>query len=434
MRRGSRVAFPLVQLAAAAVALGAWVVLARTQPESYQALPVQAFTVGVPVSLVLTAGIPYLLPNHFRGPVTSGRQGPWAVPVTLAVGAVAAAAASGVLLGLLGAPAAGAVLATAALLSAGVLVAQLARVRLALPLMLFGGLAAPLVPLVWLVVALLPGPSARAVVGVVLLGAAAALLGLLCVPWAAAPGDVTRAGAALAVRASAPLVLHLVAFGALLQGPRLAATLTGAGPGDVVDAHLLMLLLGAGATGVASVHAVLSVGLQTAADDGFERRRGRTARAYAVLGAGVSTVLLLVVWLAAGVLLPGLPRLGLAGGVLAAVTMAALAAYYSVSALLLRAGRAPVLATASLTVATAYLATEAAWPAGTLLGAAARFAAAVLLLPVVLLLVASLSSRLSAGAARRPARDVAGLVRTAATAAAGLVPALLVAGTAALLR
>ncbi len=295
MRRGSRVAFPLVQLAAAAVALGAWVVLARTQPESYQALPVQAFTVGVPVSLVLTAGIPYLLPNHFRGPVTSGRQGPWAVPVTLAVGAVAAAAASGVLLGLLGAPAAGAVLATAALLSAGVLVAQLARVRLALPLMLFGGLAAPLVPLVWLVVALLPGPSARAVVGVVLLGAAAALLGLLCVPWAAAPGDVTRAGAALAVRASAPLVLHLVAFGALLQGPRLAATLTGAGPGDVVDAHLLMLLLGAGATGVASVHAVLSVGLQTAADDGFERRRGRTARAYAVLGAGVSTVLLLVV-------------------------------------------------------------------------------------------------------------------------------------------
>ena len=167
---------------------------------------------------------------------------------------------------------------------------------------------------------------------------------------------VPRSGARSALRSSVPLVPHLIAFGALTQGPRLAMTLAGGSSELLVQASYAMQFMGIGFAGVASVHGVLSASLQSASSDRFRETSVNYAWSYAILGvfASLAVPLALVTpirRLFAGMVAPSAGQL-----VAMSLCFAALTGYYLQSTSLLRLERTSALAWISVPVVTVYLA------------------------------------------------------------------------------
>lgn len=343
----------LVQLASAALALVGWMALEVVARPELRVVAVEVLTMASILSLPMTLGIAYTLPNFFRHTQPDERRtpGPWSGHVSIAALTCLVAGCAGVLIVLviprLTAP--GLATTCAATIATAVLVSQLARIDGRLTLALAGAAVAPLAPLTWLLlgageIAERPGAVVFSFVSL------AALLMLLCLT--RAYGSSIRAVTRRAVYAVAPstaLVLHLLAFTVLMQGVRLLPVITGDDE-LLLEAHVPALVLGAAFTLVSSGQGVLAVKVQTAGD-GSPRRRPSLLPLYVALGATGATAVMLV---SIGVNVRDVAFVSpstIAGAVGAT---AALTAYYRQSAETLRRQRTWVLPSASLAASGAF--------------------------------------------------------------------------------
>lgn len=347
--------FPLAQIGAAGLAFLLWGLMSVRLSAGSQLIPVRSFTAAVPLSLTLSLGVSYLLPNLYRGTDPSLRRvrGPWSgalsismvLPAALAMGGLGAALipSTSPRLDLIVA-----VISSSASLAFGVLTAQIGRIVERLRLVLLGVSAPVILPALWLAVRELDLGTGATVV----FASAQALYCLACF-------CVLRSGAEfrrlpwkqLRTLGSVSLVPHLVLFGVIIQGMRVPASFGGAG--QLVVAHQLMLCASVGYTLLASGNAQLSVALQVADPSDLDRVLRTSARRYSVLSV-TSAIAALIAVLAAQTY-ASTSHSSLVGAL--AVTMIPLCVlnvgfYYSLSTQFMRASKtSPVLLSSSSSVA-----------------------------------------------------------------------------------
>jgi hypothetical protein len=395
------VAFPLIQILSAAIGLSAWVALELLASAPYQALPIQVYAIAAVASLPLTLGLPYLLPNEFRG---SRKEewtgtGPWSASLTVATWASVAAAACGFALTLTaafldfdGIALVGSWLSAAALIAGSIMATQLARITMNVPKMLmstWGNLAVPVTAL-----ALLPlNPtyviSALGIATVSLAGtiyfAAAARRQLISLS-----SGLSQLGRTI-IRQAVVLIPHLFAFSVLMQGLRLSTSLVGS-TRDLVSAHLLMLLVSIGGTLVASIHALIVVRVQTSSVQDLSTNVLKNSRIYLTLALSGSLASLAAAKLAPFAL-EGFPLLDAQGALAFASVIPSLVMYYALSGILLRSGATHLLLAASVSAVATFLILSVVFGPGDINEALAAYAISMTVLPFVCALLSFFTSR-----------------------------------------
>ena len=198
-----------------------------------------------------------------------------------------------------------------------------------------------------------------------------------------------------------PLVPHMLAFGFLLQGTRLAAAIDGsASSADVAQASYQMLFLGVGFAMVSGIHGIVSASIQKATPAHFDATVAKYARAYGFLGAGAAGCLLVTVLSPIRGAMAGMQAPSATDLFCMALIPAALCAYYFFSTLLVRVERTPVLAIVTVSAAALYLGASALhdW---SVTGRLVAYAFTMLLLPVIVAPISAARSHLSGPTLRR---------------------------------
>jgi hypothetical protein len=412
---------PVIQLAAAGLTLGLWVLVDRWVSSSYEVLSVTVFSTSAVLALTLTAGIAYVLPNQFRAADRSSwsEVGAWSSPISIAIAVNRVAASAGAVLALIAIAVpelavTAATLAAGSILSMAILTAQLARLADSTWAMATALAPNPFIPLCFLVLHGLGVPLDWAVA---MFCVAALALGeaivrryrSMTVPLAA----VDRSAVGSTVRSAGPLVPHLLCFAAIMQGPRLMEAIGGSSS-QLVASHQVMLLVAVGTTVITSFHGYISVSLQSTTDATYhERLRGFGLR-YGAIGAAASLAVAALL-LAAPRVIDGFAPLDGPGRIAVIAALPIISTYYALSAQLVRAGRTTVLAVVSATTLAIYALLSALAPASTASGSFVRYALCLAALPIVLWVVT----------ARVDPSQRLPLARLAATAAVGFVPLVL---------
>ncbi|MGB3764480.1 MAG: hypothetical protein WA966_14795 [Ornithinimicrobium sp.] len=340
---GSRSALVLIQLGSAGAALIAWLALSVLVPAEPQQEAVAALSIGTVVGLVLSLGVPVILPNLLRGvDLSLGIRGTaGAVPLIIVglLSAVACVLGSAAFIAGLGGPAPLAAGYGGALAS-GQAAAQLARVRYDLLTMAVSVLPVVMFPVSWLAVlsADLAPLSSRVVVGVCLVACLASSQWRVLRSRGTAGARVGRSQWAWLGQAI-PLVPHMIFFSALLQGPRLVASFS-ADAELLIAVHIPMLVLNGCFTALAAFNAVWTVTVQMSDDADLHHRWTSLCTQMLVAGAGLAVL--------AGVTIVVLLKLefvepvGSGMIVLAALAPFVLSLYYAGAAVVVRDGQRSV--------------------------------------------------------------------------------------------
>lgn len=428
-----RLRFAAIQLASAGLGMLAWMVLPRFATGAEQEPAILAFALGPVVALPLTLGVPAMLPNAFRRSADGAylKPGSWAGPLRLIGAILCAVMVVGSVLGIVavssGLPLGSVVLTAsyAAGMGTWLISAQVARIRDSIGLMTAGALLNPLLPLAWIVFAVMGLPAGVAVCATALL-IDASCLGI----WVSMRG-LLRAGesrpaadARNALAVAVILVPHLMLFAVLVQGVRLSAILVGR-PSLLEMAHLASLGLTMISVLINSIHALLSVRIQTADDPDLPGAVKATSAGYGALALG-STVITQVFYF----VLPVISGVDVPVSVAAPLGLAvpALTVYYACSAIQLRTGSAFRLLAASGAAVVLWAVLTAGLRPDSLIGLAWVYAFAPLALALVAALLGSFSpNAVTRAGTRLMLRRIAGMIAAslAILAASGLAGYLL---------
>jgi hypothetical protein len=164
------------------------------------------------------------------------------------------------------------------------------------------------------------------------------------------------------VKVGLPLLPHMFAFGALLQGARLAATLRGGRPNVVAEASSMMLFLGVGFAVIAGIHGLLATSIQRTRTDLLGESLRRFAWAYGLLGLASAVGTVIVVYSPMRTFLDDMPKPSALVGAAMAAAPSALCCYYLLSSLLVRVERTAVLALVTVSVSATYFVVAAVHP------------------------------------------------------------------------
>lgn len=351
---GSRfryVGFPVIQLSVAAFGLAGWFLVGRVGKADEQSVAVAAYSNGSVLGLVLTLGLPFVLPNYFRGAKLEGhrRSGPWSPVVAVSVAVPLAVLVGGLISWSVGLIASTVALtgAYAASLSLSMTAAQLARVRGSLTSLALSLTPQVLLPFLWLAgVLLLLSANANVVQTVVALSGVSVLLAIGQLAWIGAPARAWLPALRVVSRHALPLLPHMLAFAFLLQAPRILVGVLGS-RSELHEMHLLLLVVNAAATLIASFNSILVVHIQTVSDDDFENQWKRFAWRYAGIGLFTSLFSMAAILGGARLGLFGNIRVDYSRGVLLASVPATLCCYYAVSSLIVRDAKTWILPCAS---------------------------------------------------------------------------------------
>jgi len=417
-RSWRKLRFAAIQLASAGAGMVAWMVLPRIASGVEQEPAIVAFALGPILALPLTLGIPATLPNAFRRDEDGRylRPGSWSGPMRIVFGVIALATVLGIVLSVIG-EVFSLRLETAALtasytagMGTWLIAAQVSRIRESSTLMAAGGLLNPALPAAWILFTGLGLPlslassASVAVMSALCAGIWLGMRGLLKTDISAPGGDARRA-----LLLAVVLVPHLALFAALMQGVRLSAIVVG-DPGLLEQAHLASLGVTMVSVLVNSIHALLSVRIQTSGDPALIGSIRVTSLGYGAL-ALISTVITMIFYL----VLPFVSGVGvpLAIAVPLGSSVPALAVYYASSAIQLRTGSAVrLLAASGGAVALWALATVLFHP-DSLLGLAWVFAIAPTSLATIAVVLGSFSLEpLTRAATRLMMRRMAPMVGT----------------------
>lgn len=351
--------FPLLQIATGGVSFLAWAWLSHQVPlNQYSAMQI-AVAWGSALFLPLSLGLPFVLANFSR---TQGDIGRFAIALRLVVGTAGVAAIVGGLLVLL--PSDGSQLTVgltviiASLISLSTLLQQIGRLRWSLPWMLsgvVGSLALPFAAAVWV-----GGGGARNQT----LVATAAMLALVAACTCGAvivalretfATKAKRTDIGSALHLSLPLIPHLLAFGLLMQGPRLAVSLVPNTEEEVLNAAYLMQFMGIGFAVVASLHGLASTSIQRSSDAEYAARRPHFAAYYGAIGAFSAAATVGALYSPITRLFSGFTTPDPIVLVAVAACFGSLALYYYSSAVIIRLGRTRLLPSVSVPIVTLYL-------------------------------------------------------------------------------
>lgn len=414
-----RTVIPVIQLSAAGLTLGLWLVVNQQVSADYEVLVVKVFSYSAVLALTLTAGIAYVLPNLFRvaDRETWSGTGAWSTPVAIAatlnrVCALGGAALAVVAIAVPELRVVAATLAASAVLSTALLTAQLARLQDSKWGMAVALSPNPFIPFVFLVLHGLgvPLPWAVAVFCGVALGLDEAIMARYR-PMITPVSELDRGAARSVMGSAGPLIPHLLCFAAIMQGPRLVEALRGSDT-QLVASHQVMLLVAIGTTVVTSFHGYISVSLQATRDDQYHGRLRSFGLQYATIGALAALTVAVLLVVVAPAAIDDFPDLTWPGRLAVIAALPTISTYYALSAQLVRSGRTSLLATVSGLTLGLYALVSFVAPAASASEAFVRYGVALLAMPVVLWVVAGAVD----ASQRLP------LARLLGTAALGFVP------------
>jgi hypothetical protein len=341
--------FPVSQLAAAGASLTTWFILSSSQSPAEQAPAIEAFSSGSVLALVLTLGIPFILPNRFRNvdPGDWASTGPWSAQMSVMTTVVCLSSVLG--LGLSAIPSmsvAGLTVCYAAGVAQSMHVAQVSRIRNNLAVFAVTFLPQLTLPLAWLVLEPILDSAFRTTICVSFFEVCL-VFGMVTFTRRMSRISISHLRLALPsiLRTALPMVPHLLLFSLLLQAPRIIEAYGGSAE-DLAKVHLVMLPINVCATIAASINSILVVSVQTSAEDRLSSLQPKIAVAYATMGSLLS-VFLYVFQVPLGSLVENYPNLSLTETLAVASVVASLSCYYSTSSLVLRAGATWLLPMAS---------------------------------------------------------------------------------------
>lgn len=302
---------PVIQVGGAGVGLCAWYLLSAVADPSYQEIPVRTYAVSSVLTLALTLGIPYVLPNLYRAidPATLSGTGPWSGPLRLFVavnGAVSLTSSALVWIAILSGTGwsktlVSWILAMSVATTSAVCIeiGQMGRATGSLRLSARALLGNLILPVCWLLGTFLKTSESA----VVLVTSGTSLM----VFWLGVHGmrgrirpirrDRALVAASLDTRRvvllAAPLVPHLLAFSAILQFPRLIAGEFGT-PDQLAMVHSWMLNFNTVATLAAAANSLLVVRIQIDAKPLDVSAFRKVLCAYSAMGLVLALVLVLL--------------------------------------------------------------------------------------------------------------------------------------------
>jgi len=388
--------FPASQLASAGLTLVLWLIIGQLTDTEAKDVAIGSYALGVPASLVVTLGIPFVLPNTFRSAGGDSRHnsGPWSIPLGIALVFSVSIGTAGVFQSALPANThneelIAATLAMAGAIAAGIATAQVGRAAGQLNLVIAGQLAVPATAVAWLAAIHTSEDRAQRIrIACALMFSCQAILAFLLRRYLGkCPTD--SAGLRRLIMAAALLIPHLLMFGVIIQGARIVAVIGGK-PAIVVDtAHTLMLAFSVGLTFLASINSYVAPHLQATPDDAYSTTLNRSLRIYslAVIGSVIAVWLTLWIFNRAS-LLTGVT---VANYAYIAIALASVGTYYSISAQWVRELKTAPLTIASTVGATTLVAPTIFGAQFSLDGIVANFAAACITLPAVITIISRVS-------------------------------------------
>lgn len=388
--------FPASQLASAGLTLVLWLIIGQLTDTEAKDVAIGSYALGVPASLLVTLGIPFVLPNTFRSAGRDSRHnsGPWSIPLRIALAFSVSIGTAGVFQSALPANThseelTAATLAMAGATAAGIATAQVGRAAGRLALVIVGQLAVPATAVAWLVAIHTSDDHAQRIrIACVLMFSCQAILAFLLRRYLGkCPTD--SAGLRRLIMAAALLIPHLLMFGVIIQGARIIAVIGGKPPIVVDTAHTLMLAFSVGLTFLASINSYVAPHLQATPDDAYPNTLDRSLRIYSFAAIGAVVAVWLTLWI--------FNRASLLTGVTAAnyayvaIALISVGTYYSISAQWVRRLRTAPLTIASTVGATTLVAPTIFGAQFSLDGIVANFAAACITLPAVITIISRVS-------------------------------------------
>lgn len=354
--------FVSIQVAASGLSAVLWAILGHVGSVTYVATAQSVLAVGQASHLCLSLGLPTILPNQARKAESLQEPRVYAAPVVLlslicSLVLGLSVVALGLQFAFSGAstiPLSGAL---AAFLVSSLTLQQLGRIQSSSMLYTAAVMMGPVIPVIWIVMALLFGGLGGLEYLFVGVG-----LSVLCVVLVSRMLLFARSldpsisllvcirESRSALRVSTPLIVHLSAYGVLTQGVRLTAAMRRLPSTGIVTAGYMMLLFTISTTLVGGTNGVLGVDIQTAHKDALRAVLGRAAKIYTAVGVAAGVVIAIVVsvpWVST--IFPGfIPATNY--GFLFVLLSVALAGYFLNSSLVLRAERTASLSLISASV------------------------------------------------------------------------------------
>jgi hypothetical protein len=378
------------QVTGAGLVFVAWAFYSRIVPLSSATIGIEAFALGTILYLPVSLGLPFIAANLFRRDPPDQNIGSAGALVMLVLTSSAVVAAIGMVSSIFAicshtssSIGMGFLLGSAG--SVGVMLQQLARIRMSVWKMLFASSVNVTLPCAFSLTVLLNLSAAAS--QVIVLGIVAFYglgVGAVCCR-VIRPRLVLRKSATKRLLVSAiPLVPHLLAFSFLMQGLRVQAVLSGASSEVLAASHYLMVVLNAGLVVISSIHGLLSVRVQTASQKEFWSMVQSNAGSYATLAVLSSIVTVASLRSPLVRVFEGLPipsYVVLAG---LCVGIAALCSYYFLSSICIREGEALLLATVSTSTAILVVVAQTILGFESLNSLVALYAISLAVLPVLL--------------------------------------------------
>lgn len=350
-----------------------WLILPRFSSPEAQLPAIGAFSLGPVVALPLTLGVPALLPNAFRRTKSGSYESPgaWIPQLRIAFSLCVAAMAVGLLTSTLGLainidPQLSLTAAYAGAMGIWLTSAQIARVNRSIALMLLAGVLSPLLPLVWIIGAIVGLTSAASTFACVALIAsvAVAIVYQTRSLWSGRPPLDMKAAISAVLSRSTSLVPHLLMFAVIAQGIRVSALMVGA-PATMVElSHVAMLGVGASSVLINSVHAFLAASIQSTPEEQVGDHAKRAALLYGILVLVGTTVVLVYFAVLNFAMAPA--QVSHLSEAILALCAGAIAAYYGSSTVLLRYHKQRALPLASGSAITLWAITSVAIGTGSL--------------------------------------------------------------------
>ncbi|WP_273653632.1 hypothetical protein [Cellulomonas fimi] len=345
---------PIVQLAGAAATFACWAVVSIVADNRTESAAATALAVASVVAVVVSLGIPPMLPTEARERATGSGT---SVTATICAAVSCGMCLSGLVVAAFpGRAVLALTLGQAGLLSLSTLVQVVARLRNAPRQMVVAALPPLVLPAGTALTSALGGGLRLGALGTCAAGVAVAIV--VARPYLRHSRSPRPHALKRQLGRSLLLVPHLVAFAIIVQGLRLSGAViaNGAVP---VPLHHLALAAGVATTVLASVHGLLTVDVQLAGEDDLTSAVTRAGRRYAALGAGCGALVLLGVALLP-IALPEARHPDLDVQLMLAAVFPAMTAYYATSAGLLRRGSTAQISATSIIVAAVLLSSSVA--------------------------------------------------------------------------